>query len=53
MFLEDSSIGREILKEECGTLLSQVAKMIPVVTSDEAAQNGLLSYQTVKVSFEA
>lgn len=49
MFMEDSSVGREVLKEECKTLLSQVAKMIPVVLSDDAAQNGLLCYQTVKV----
>lgn len=49
MFLEDSSVGREVLKEECTALLSRVAKMIPVVMSDEAAQNGLLCYQTVKV----
>ncbi|XP_056602907.1 thyroid adenoma-associated protein homolog [Triplophysa dalaica] len=52
MFMEDRSVGREVLKEECKTLLSQVAKMIPVVLSDDAAQNGLLCYQTVKLCLQ-
>lgn len=49
MFLEDSTVGREVLKEECTTLLSKVADLIPVIMSDEAARNELLCYQTVKV----
>ncbi|XP_065106767.2 tRNA (32-2'-O)-methyltransferase regulator THADA isoform X2 [Paramisgurnus dabryanus] len=52
MFLEDSAVGREVLKEECTTLLSKVADLIPVVMSNETARNELLCYQTVKVCLQ-
>ncbi|KTG43009.1 hypothetical protein cypCar_00032276 [Cyprinus carpio] len=49
MFLEDSTMGREVLKAECSTLLCKVAELILVVMSDETSRNGpLLCYQTVK-----
>ncbi|XP_067262845.1 tRNA (32-2'-O)-methyltransferase regulator THADA isoform X2 [Chanodichthys erythropterus] len=52
MFLEDSTMGREVLKTECTTLLSKVAELIPVVMADEEARNGPLCYQTVKVCLQ-
>ncbi|XP_067295364.1 tRNA (32-2'-O)-methyltransferase regulator THADA isoform X2 [Pseudorasbora parva] len=52
MFLEDNTMGREVLKTECTTLLSKVAELIPVVMPDEEARNGPLCYQTVKVCLQ-
>ncbi|XP_043096293.1 thyroid adenoma-associated protein homolog isoform X2 [Puntigrus tetrazona] len=52
MFLEHSTMGREVLISECSTLLSKVAELIPVVMSDEANRNGPLCYQTVKVCLQ-
>ncbi|KAK7164223.1 hypothetical protein R3I94_002828 [Phoxinus phoxinus] len=52
MFLEDSTMGRAVLKTECTTLLSKVAELIPVVMSEEEAKNGPLCYQTVKVCLQ-
>jgi len=49
MFLEDSTMGRAVLKTECSTLLGKVAELIPVVMSEEEARNEPLCYQTVKV----
>ncbi|XP_077097434.1 tRNA (32-2'-O)-methyltransferase regulator THADA isoform X6 [Siphateles boraxobius] len=52
MFLEDSTLGRAVLKTECTTLLSKFAELIPVVMSEEEAKNGPLCYQTVKVCLQ-
>ncbi|XP_056313525.1 thyroid adenoma-associated protein homolog [Danio aesculapii] len=52
MFLEDSTMGREVLKSECTTLLGKIAELIPVVMSDEAARNGPLCYHMVKVCLQ-
>ncbi|XP_051979593.1 thyroid adenoma-associated protein homolog [Xyrauchen texanus] len=52
MFLEDSNVGREVLKAECTTLLRKVAELIPIVMLDEAARNGPLCYQMVKVCLQ-
>ncbi|XP_056119769.1 thyroid adenoma-associated protein homolog isoform X2 [Rhinichthys klamathensis goyatoka] len=52
MFLEDSTMGRAVLKTECTTLLGKVAELIPVVMSEEEARNEPLCYQTVKVCLQ-
>ncbi|XP_039515699.1 thyroid adenoma-associated protein homolog isoform X2 [Pimephales promelas] len=52
MFLEDSTMGRAVLKTECSTLLGKVAELIPVVMSEEEARNEPLCYQTVKVCLQ-
>ncbi|RXN31244.1 thyroid adenoma-associated -like protein [Labeo rohita] len=52
MFLEDSAMGREVLKADCSTLLSKVTELIPVVMSDEPTRNGPLCYQTVKICLQ-
>ncbi|XP_017580907.2 thyroid adenoma-associated protein homolog isoform X1 [Pygocentrus nattereri] len=52
MFLEDSTTGREVLRQACTSLLSKVIELLPVVMKDEAIRNGPLCYHTVKVCLQ-
>ncbi|XP_015461736.3 thyroid adenoma-associated protein homolog [Astyanax mexicanus] len=52
MFLEDSSTGREVLRQACTALLSKITQLLPAVMKEEAARNGALCYQTVKVCLQ-
>ncbi|KAL7836832.1 hypothetical protein AOLI_G00281160 [Acnodon oligacanthus] len=52
MLLEDSTAGREVLRQAFTSLLSKVIELLPVVMKDEAIRNGPLCYQTVKVCLQ-
>ncbi|XP_034152617.1 thyroid adenoma-associated protein homolog isoform X2 [Esox lucius] len=52
MFLEDSSIGRELWREACPSLLNKVAALFPVILEQEGLRNGPLCYQAVKVCLQ-
>lgn len=52
MFLEDSSIGRELWREACPSLIDKVAELFPVILEQEGLRNGPLCYQAVKVNTE-
>ncbi|KAJ7994291.1 hypothetical protein DPEC_G00264360 [Dallia pectoralis] len=52
MFLEDSSIARELWREACPLLLNKVAELFPVILEQECLRNGPLCYQAVKVCLQ-
>nr|XP_029493834.1 thyroid adenoma-associated protein homolog isoform X1 [Oncorhynchus nerka] len=52
MFLEDSSIGRELWRETCPSLIDKVAELFPVILEQEGLRNGPLCYQAVKVCLQ-
>ncbi|XP_072521074.1 tRNA (32-2'-O)-methyltransferase regulator THADA [Salminus brasiliensis] len=52
MFLEDSMSGREVLRQAFTPLLSKITQLVPAVMKEEAARNGALCYQTVKVCLQ-
>ncbi|XP_066545375.1 tRNA (32-2'-O)-methyltransferase regulator THADA isoform X2 [Amia ocellicauda] len=52
MFLEDSSVGRQLFRQAFPSLLSKVAETFPVIMDQEAARNGEWCYLTVKVCLQ-
>lgn len=50
MFLEESTMGREGLTLVFSSLLGKITTLLPAIMKEEAARNGALCYQTVKVS---
>lgn len=49
MFLEDSSVGREVWRESYLSLLNKVSQLFPVVLQQESLRDGPLCYIAVKV----
>ncbi|KAJ8286052.1 hypothetical protein GJAV_G00034000 [Gymnothorax javanicus] len=49
MFLEDSSMGREVCRQMCSTLLGRVAEVFAATLEKEATRNGEWCYLAVKV----
>lgn len=49
MFLEDSSVGREVWRESHLSLLNKVSELFPVVLQQESLRDGPLCYIAVKV----
>ncbi|XP_047447791.1 thyroid adenoma-associated protein homolog isoform X2 [Mugil cephalus] len=52
MFLEDSTVGREVCRESHVSLLSKVSELFPVVLQQESLRDGPLCYITVKVCLQ-
>ncbi|KAM3867515.1 tRNA (32-2'-O)-methyltransferase regulator THADA [Diretmus argenteus] len=52
MFLEDSTIGREVWRVTFPPLLNKVAELFPVVLHQEGLRNGPLCYIAVKVCLQ-
>lgn len=50
MFLEESTVGREVLRLVFSFLLCKIAALLRDIMKEEAAGNGAVCYQTVKVS---
>lgn len=49
MFLEDSSVGREVWRDSYLSLLNKVSQLFPVVLQQESLRDGPLCYIAVKV----
>lgn len=52
MFLEDSTVGREVCRESHTSLLNRMSELFPVVLQQESLRDGPLCYITVKVDVE-
>ncbi|XP_066509917.1 tRNA (32-2'-O)-methyltransferase regulator THADA-like [Hoplias malabaricus] len=52
MFLEDSTLGQEALRQACPSLLDKVAELFPFILKEEALRNGSFCYQAVKVCLQ-
>ncbi|KAJ8379392.1 hypothetical protein SKAU_G00001700 [Synaphobranchus kaupii] len=52
MFLEDSSMGREVCRQACPSLLRSVAEVFAMVLEQEASRNGEWCYLAVKVCLQ-
>ncbi|XP_041793146.1 thyroid adenoma-associated protein homolog isoform X2 [Chelmon rostratus] len=52
MFLEDSSVGREVWRESHLSLLNKVSELFPVVLQQESLRDGPLCYIAVKVCLQ-
>lgn len=52
MFLEDSSVGREVWRESYLSFMNKVSELFPVVLQQESQRDGLLCYIAVKVNVE-
>ncbi|XP_030000291.1 thyroid adenoma-associated protein homolog [Sphaeramia orbicularis] len=52
MFLEDSSVGREVWRESYLSLLDKVAELFPIVLQQDSLRDGPLCYITVKVCLQ-
>ncbi|XP_070821592.1 uncharacterized protein [Chaetodon trifascialis] len=52
MFLEDSTVGREVWRESHLSLLNKVSKLFPVVLQHKPLRDGPLCYTAVKVCLQ-
>ncbi|CAN9513218.1 unnamed protein product [Ophioblennius macclurei] len=52
MFLEDSTVGREVWKESYMSMLNKVSEFFPVVLQQESLRDGPLCHITVKVCLQ-
>ncbi|XP_044051427.1 thyroid adenoma-associated protein homolog isoform X2 [Siniperca chuatsi] len=52
MFLEDSTVGREVWRESYLSLLMKVSELFPVVLKQESLRDGPLCYIAVKVCLQ-
>ncbi|XP_035236256.1 LOW QUALITY PROTEIN: thyroid adenoma-associated protein homolog [Anguilla anguilla] len=52
MFLEDSTMGREVCRQICPSLLSRVAEVFAVTLEQDASRNGERCYLAVKVCLQ-
>lgn len=52
MFLEDSTVGREVWREAYLSLLNKVSELFPFVLQQESLRDGQLCYIAVKVDEE-
>uniref|UniRef100_A0A1A7X425 Uncharacterized protein n=1 Tax=Iconisemion striatum TaxID=60296 RepID=A0A1A7X425_9TELE len=52
MFLEDSSVGREVWRDSYKSMLSKVSELLPVVLQDESLRDGPLCYVAVKTCLQ-
>ncbi|XP_056233315.1 thyroid adenoma-associated protein homolog [Seriola aureovittata] len=52
MFLEDSTVGREVWRESYLSLLNKVSELFPVVLQQESLRDGPLCYTAVKVCLQ-
>lgn len=52
MFLEDSTVGREVWRESYMSMLNKVSELLPVALQQESLRDGPLCYITVKVCEE-
>ncbi|XP_042345011.1 thyroid adenoma-associated protein homolog [Plectropomus leopardus] len=52
MFLEDSTVGREVWRESFSSLLDKVSELFPVVLQQESLRDGPLCYISVKVCLQ-
>lgn len=52
MFLEDSTIGREVWRESYLTWLNKVSESFPLILHQESLRDGPLCYVAVKVHKE-
>ncbi|XP_019956479.2 tRNA (32-2'-O)-methyltransferase regulator THADA [Paralichthys olivaceus] len=52
MFLEDSSVGREVWRESYLSLLNKVSELFPVVLQQESLRDGPLCYTAVKLCLQ-
>ncbi|XP_034452342.1 thyroid adenoma-associated protein homolog isoform X1 [Hippoglossus hippoglossus] len=52
MFLEDSSVGREVWRESYLSLLNKVSELFPVVLLQESLRDGPLCYTAVKLCLQ-
>lgn len=49
MFLEDSSVGREVWRDSHMSWLNKVSELFPVILQQESLRDGPLCYSAVKV----
>ncbi|XP_053277676.1 thyroid adenoma-associated protein homolog [Pleuronectes platessa] len=52
MFLEDSSVGREVWRESYQSMLNKVSELFPVVLQQESLRDGPLCYTAVKLCLQ-
>ncbi|XP_026199632.1 thyroid adenoma-associated protein homolog isoform X2 [Anabas testudineus] len=52
MFLEDSSVGREVWRESHMSWLNKVSELFPVILQQESLRDGPLCYSAVKVCLQ-
>uniref|UniRef100_A0AAY4CHN4 DUF2428 domain-containing protein n=1 Tax=Denticeps clupeoides TaxID=299321 RepID=A0AAY4CHN4_9TELE len=52
MMLEDCTLAREALRQECALLLGKVSEVFPAILREESSRNGTLCYQAVKVCLQ-
>ncbi|XP_013770425.1 thyroid adenoma-associated protein homolog isoform X2 [Pundamilia nyererei] len=52
MFLEDSTVGREVWRESYMSMLNKVSELLPVALQQESLRDGPLCYITVKVCLQ-
>uniref|UniRef100_A0A3Q1FE64 Si:ch211-225b11.4 n=1 Tax=Acanthochromis polyacanthus TaxID=80966 RepID=A0A3Q1FE64_9TELE len=52
MFLEDSTVGREVWRESHMSMLKKVSELFPVVLQQESLRDGPMCYITVKVCLQ-
>ncbi|XP_036383176.1 thyroid adenoma-associated protein homolog [Megalops cyprinoides] len=52
MLLEDSSLGREVWRRACPSLLHKVAEVFPIALEQEALKNGEWCYLAVKACLQ-
>ena len=50
MFLEDSTIGRDVWRETFPDLLDKMSQLFPVAFQQEGLRNGTLCYAAIKVN---
>ncbi|KAM9810968.1 tRNA (32-2'-O)-methyltransferase regulator THADA [Neosynchiropus ocellatus] len=52
MFLEDSSVGREVWRESHLAFMTKVSELLPRILEQESLRDGLLCYTAVKVCLQ-
>ncbi|XP_062273526.1 tRNA (32-2'-O)-methyltransferase regulator THADA [Scomber scombrus] len=52
MFLEDSTVGREVWRESCLSFMNKLSELFPVVLQQESLRDGPLCYIAVKVCLQ-
>ncbi|KAL0979345.1 hypothetical protein UPYG_G00183930 [Umbra pygmaea] len=52
MFLEDSSMGRELWRESSPLLLNKLSEFVPKILEQEILRNGPVCYQAVKLCLQ-
>lgn len=50
MFLEDSTVGREVWRESCLSFMNKLSELFTVVLQQESLRDGPLCYIAVKVN---